>query len=155
MDKRVGPLLLACFLLMPTVASPRTLDEQPSPAPSSAVSPSAGEASPTPAPSVDVRAAERAREWLGRLQRGNIDRSQLTPDLSAALQSATVSGYAQQTGKLGPPSKFTLLAKHAVEGTTTWVFRVTWPQGSMDYNFGVDDATGKISALYLRPGPAG
>lgn len=153
MDKRVGPLLLAC-LLTTGAASAHTL-EQPSPTPSATASAVPGEASPTPAASVDERASDRAREWLGRLQRGNIDRSQLTPDLSAALQNATVSGYAVQTGKLGSPTKFTLLGKHAVEGTTTWVFRVTWPQGSMDYTFGVEDATGKISALYLRPGPAG
>lgn len=155
MDKRVGPLLLACLFSTSARASAHTLYEQPSPSPSATVSPAPGEASPTPAPSVDERASERAREWLGRLQRGNIDRSQLTSDLSAALQTATVSGYAQQTGKFGTPTKFTLLSKHALEGTTTWVFRVTWPQGSMDYTFGVEDATSKISALYLRPGPAG
>ena len=74
----------------------------------------------------------------------------MTSDLSAGLQAATVLALAKQI-PLGAPQRIVLRTRKQVASITTWVFRVSWPDQTLDYTFGIDNATGKISALYLRP----
>jgi len=132
------------------------------PAVPSTIAPSAPSPAASPAPSVlpsapaesDSKAAARAREWLGRLQKADVDRSQLTGDLSAGLADTTVHALAKQLGPLGTPQKFALRTKRDTNGVTTWVFRVSWPSAVLDYTFGLEDQSGRIAALYLRPGTA-
>ena len=139
-------------------------DQAPSPVATATPVPSASAASPVPSavPSVlgtqpaqsDSKATARAREWLGRLQKADVDRSQLTGDLSAGLEDATVHAIAKQLAPLGTPQNFALRGKHDTNGVTTWVFRVSWPRKVLDYTFGLEDQSGRIAALYLRPGTA-
>lgn len=151
----------------PVAATTMTSDQSPTPAESpsptqsssatNAASPApstsdASSASPAPQPD-DTTAAARAKEWLGRLQKGQLDRAQLTPDLSAGLQDATVQALSKQIPN-GTPQRIVLRAKQQMAGNTTWTFRVSWPDQTLDYTFGVENVTGKISALYLRPGAA-
>ncbi len=76
----------------------------------------------------------------------------MTPDLSAGLQDATVAALSKQLSPLGAPQRLVLRTKREVAGITTWTFRVSWPDQILDYTFGVENVSGKISALYLRPG---
>jgi hypothetical protein len=143
------------------IAAPAAVDESPSPTDSASTEPSAA-ASPTASANVtaspgpespvdDTLASARAKEWLARLQRGQLDRAQMTSDLSAGLQDATVQALAKQI-PLGTPQHIVLRTRKQLAGITTWVFRVSWPDQTLDYTFGIDNVTGKISALYLRPG---
>ncbi len=140
------------------IAVPAAGDESPVPTDSASTAPSA-EAAPaasasdtaSPAPQVDdTLASARAKEWLARLQRGQLDRAQMTADLSAGLQAATVQALAKQI-PLGTPQRIVLRTRKQIAGITTWVFRVSWPDQVLDYTFGIENVTGKISALYLRP----
>lgn len=107
----------------------------------------------SPVPVVDDSTVSlRAREWFGRLQKGQLDRAQLTSDLSAGLQDATVAALSKQLSAFGTPQRIVLRTKQQLAGNTTWTFRVSWTDQVLDYTFGVEDATGKISALYLKPG---
>ena len=74
----------------------------------------------------------------------------MTADLSAGLQAATVQALAKQI-PLGAPQHIVLRTRKQLAGITTWVFRVSWPDQVLDYTFGIDNVTGKISALYLGP----
>lgn len=153
--------------LSTSVTTARALASQnppvPAPVTSAAVSPTpesqpSANASAAPASSAapedaDAKVAARAKEWLGRLQKGTLDRTQLTADLNAGLQDATVAALAKQLGPLGPPQKVALRDKTTSAGSTTWVFRVVWGDQSFDYNFGLDNSTGRISALLLKPTP--
>ena len=153
-------VLLALFGACVTVVGAAATDQSPSPAPATSIVPSAlisaapsGAEGPSAAPQEDdASASARAKEWLGRLQKGQLDRAQLTPDLSAGLQDATVQALSKQLMPLGTPQHIVLENKRQVAGITTWTFRVSWPDQTLDYTFGVENASGKISALYLRPG---
>ena len=142
------------------VASRNDQPVAPTTAPASAApAPATPGASPGPSTSpaaaqTDSKVTARARDWLGRLQRADVDRSQLTGDLSAGLEDSTVHALSKQLAPLGVPQNFALLQKHDTNGVTTWVFRVSWPSKVLDYTFGVDDQSGRIAALYLRPGTA-
>ncbi len=134
-------------------------DESPTPTATS-TAPSSPSAAPTasepeaasPGPQYDDSSiATRAKEWLVRLQKGQLDRAQLTSDLSAGLQDATVAALSKQLSPLGTPQRIVLKTKSQVAGITTWIFQVSWPDQVLVYTFGVEDTTGKISALYLRP----
>jgi len=158
-------VLVAFFGACVTVVAAAAVDQSPSPSPTASAIPSAfasaaasepgsaGTDAASPAPQADdTTAAARAKEWLGRLQKGQLDRTQLTPDLSAGLQDATVQALSKQLSPLGAPQRIVLRTKHQLAGVTTWTFRVSWPDQTLDYTFGVENVTGRISALYLRPG---
>ena len=152
-------VLVAVFGISLTVLTAAAADQSPSPpVPATSAPPSApatvtppGTDATSPAPQDENSVELRAKEWLGRLQKGQLDRTQLTPDLSAGLQDATVAALSKQLSPLGAPQHLVLRTKHQLDGITTWTFRVTWPEQTLDYTFGVEDGSGKISALYLRP----
>ena len=104
------------------------------------------------APSADDAAMKRALEVLAGLQAGSVDRTQLAPDLDALL-TPTVLATDRRDLPAGAPSAVTLRAKTDVDGTTTSVYRLRWTNAAIDFTFGVDDATGKIDTLFVRPGP--
>ncbi|MBV9276726.1 MAG: beta-lactamase family protein, partial [Candidatus Eremiobacteraeota bacterium] len=49
-------------------------------------------AHPTPAPNEDLSVTARAKEWIGRIQTGRIDRTQLSATMSKALTPELVAG---------------------------------------------------------------
>jgi hypothetical protein len=100
----------------------------------------------------DASAEKRAMALLAELQAGTIDRNELSPELSAAY-TKSVLALSKQTIPAGSPSSFVQLAKHDVNGTTTYVYRLTWPTGTLDYTFGYDNASFAVVKLYVRTGP--
>ncbi len=102
------------------------------------------------APNADAMRDARAKAWLLRVQSGTIDRSQLTPQLSALLDAAAVKSDAAEFGPLGEPLGFTYADKREQPGgTTIYVYRVRFKSAAMTWWFGLD-ARGKISALLLN-----
>jgi hypothetical protein len=100
----------------------------------------------------DTSVEKRALRLLAELQAGTIDRNELSPDLSAAY-TKSVLALSKQTIPAGSPATVVQLAKHHVDGATTYVYRLTWPSGTLDYTFGYDDASFAVVQLYVRTGP--
>ena len=116
--------------------------------------PAAGTASDasSPAPKT-VDPAARAQSLFAQVQAGKIDRTQLTTDFSDELTDEILAAMSGSIRGYGKPDRFVLIQKTDVEGDTRYVFRVVWKEGdSVFMTFGVDDDSGKISALYFRPG---
>ena len=104
----------------------------------------------TTASDADVLA--RAQKLLAELQTGTIDRSELSAELGREY-TKNVIATSQQTIPSGPPTGIARTNKTEVDGVTTYVFRVFWPQGTLDYTFGYDDRTYEVIKLYFRTGP--
>jgi hypothetical protein len=100
----------------------------------------------------DAAVMKRAKALLAGLQAGSIDRSELSPALSADY-TATVLANAAKTLPKGTPKEFALRERTDANGTTTYVYRVGWDAGDIDYVFGFDDATYEVTKLFTRPGP--
>lgn len=101
-------------------------------------------ASPTPSPQARARAA------FDTIAKGTFDRTQLTQALSAELTAARLAGYAQVLGPLGAPASFTLVGSHDLGGTTTYDYVVRYKEGAVAFAYGIDDATQRVSKLYIR-----
>lgn len=100
----------------------------------------------------DAAVMKRAKALLAGLQTGTIDRSELSAALSADYTPAVLANAAKTLPK-GNPKEFALLDKTDTNGTTTYVYRVGWDAGDIDYVFGFDDATYEVTKLFTRPGP--
>ena len=90
--------------------------------------------------------AARAKEWLHRLQAGDIDRSQLTDKMSAALTADTIKQISGQLAPLGDPQSFTPLVQQSVGDMTAYVYRVAFKATTLNFEF-VLDKDGKVAGL--------
>jgi CubicO group peptidase (beta-lactamase class C family) len=90
----------------------------------------------------------RATEWLGRLERIDIDRSQLTPAFSQYLSDQVVERA--DFAALGPVLSMVPEESYQRSGDTTYVFQVKFGRGTFRYNFTLAP-DGKIDGLLLRP----
>jgi hypothetical protein len=95
----------------------------------------------------------QARATFVALQKGTLDRATLTPALDAELTETLRADMTARIAPYGPPADFVVRQTSDLDGIATYVLRVRWPGASVDYVFGLDDATKKIAKLYLRPGP--
>jgi len=114
---------------------------------------------PSPSPSASAAAvdagdpavATRAREWLHRLQTGDIDRSQLDAQMQSLFTPATAAAAAAQFRPLGDPTAFSYVTKQIVaDDNTAYIYRVVFKSGIYNEVFVLDKA-GKISGLQLPP----
>lgn len=102
------------------------------------------------APSASQRAAEgRAKEWLGRIERGDLDRTQLTDQMSAALTDAVAHSAAAQLKAYGSLKSFVLVGADEDASGRSYSFKVKFAKQAVRWVMGVD-AQGKISALYFH-----
>jgi CubicO group peptidase (beta-lactamase class C family) len=91
---------------------------------------------------------QRATEWLGRLQRLDVDRTQLTPDFSQFLSDRVVI-RADLKG-LGPVVSIVPIESFQRSGDTVYVFAVKFRHGAFRYQFALAP-DGKIDGLLLQP----
>lgn len=91
---------------------------------------------------------ERAREWLGRIARDDIDRTQLTPQFSAYLTDDLV--HRAHFERLGKILSLTPVESYPQAGGTVYVFLVRFAHGTFDYKFGLTPQ-GKIDEILLTP----
>jgi hypothetical protein len=109
-------------------------------------------APPTPTASISPDAAVmvRAKDWLHRLETGDIDRTQLSPQMSAFLTPDRAKQFAAQIGVLGDPTSFTFVSKQTMGGYTVYTYRAAFKGGVFNETFAIDSA-GKIGGLRLSP----
>lgn len=117
--------------------------------PLSAPSPFATAAAPA---LTDAQATARAKEWLARLQTGNIDRTQLTSTMSSALTPSVVANVRSHYAPLGSPTSFTLIGKQSLtNGDTEYEYRVVFKQTTVTEKL-IVSMSGTIDGLLLNPG---
>jgi len=120
-------------------------------APSNAVpTPAASPAASSPASDqFDGDETARAKEWLHRLQTGNVDHSQLDAQMEVALNPKLVKQLAQKFGPLGEPTDCTYLGQQDYSGDrTAYVYHVTFKSGAYNEIL-VLDKDGKIASIQL------
>jgi hypothetical protein len=135
----------ATLALLPVAAQADMGYPPPTPKPSAAPSAAADDSSMTP----EQKVTKRALEWVDRIQKGDIDRSQLTSDLNADLTPTVVQAYKDKYGSLGAVQSIYLNSTQVVNGLTIYIFSVNFAQGPLNYQFATD-SSGKIAALYFR-----
>ena len=135
----------AALALLPVAAHADMGYPPPTPAPSAAASGGSDDGNMT----ADEKVTKRALEWVGRIQKGDIDRSQLTKDLNADFTPAIVQNYKEKYGSLGTVQSIYLNSKQVSDGLNIYIFSVNFAQGPLNYQFATD-STGKIAALYFR-----
>ncbi len=106
----------------------------------------------TPAISADTLA--RAQAAYAAIGSGKIDRTTLTPALAAVLGDATLAVMTREANAIAKPDAFAVVSQTDRDGVTTTVFRLRTPGGTLDYIFGIDDASDRIAKLYFVPGPS-
>lgn len=117
----------------------------------------AAQASPTLPPSpvaspanadAGTEVAARAKEWLHRLQTGDIDRSQLDAAMNSAMTPAVIKQIAADYGPLGDPQSFTFIGSQPVgdKGVVAYVYRVALKSATLNEIFAVDK-DGKIGGI--------
>jgi D-alanyl-D-alanine carboxypeptidase len=98
----------------------------------------------------DARIMARAQHCLDDLQKGDIDRAQLSPELSRLLTPKALTDARDELHDLGKPTTFSLVRKSVQGGVTMFVYRAAFATQSFDYIFGLDSAS-KIAMLVLSP----
>jgi len=109
-------------------------------------------ASPAPAAAAeDPAITARAKDWLHRLQTGDIDRTQLDAKMNALLTADMARQGASMFGAWGDPVAFTYVGKQTIlTDNTAYVYHVTFKAHVCNEIF-VLDKDGKISGLRLAP----
>ncbi len=92
-----------------------------------------------------------AKDWLHRIQTANVDRSQLTSEMSAALTPALVQQVAAQLGPLGDPTSVSFAGSQTAAGVTIYHFVLVFKAMTVNEFLGLD-GTGKIAGLRFTPG---
>jgi hypothetical protein len=96
-------------------------------------------------------AAKLARSIFDQLQAKHLDRNLLTPQFDADLNDEALAQLYGLVSSNGSPLEFSVSRKVHLDGETRYVIRVKWTAGLVAMVLGIDDVTGKISALYFRP----
>jgi hypothetical protein len=68
--------------------------------------------------------------------------------LSATLDKTAVAQIKSVLPK-GPPSAVYIVNKDSASGNNLYIFNVTWPDGTLQFSFGIT-AGGKIATAYFR-----
>lgn len=90
----------------------------------------------------------RAAEWLGRLARLDIDRTQLTPAFSQYLTDPVV--HRADFASFGPVRSLVPVESYQRSGDTVYVFDVKFRHGAYRFDFALTP-DGKIDGLFLQP----
>jgi hypothetical protein len=92
--------------------------------------------------------AVRAREWFGRLQRGDIDRAQLTKEMNDGLPGDKVAQVSAFLRPLGTPQPFTLIDKTRQGKFTVYRYHLDVTGGALTFTF-VLDPEAMIAGLFV------
>ncbi|MGH7738490.1 MAG: hypothetical protein ACREMP_11585 [Candidatus Tyrphobacter sp.] len=123
--------------------------------------PAAARAHVTPVPSPSAAALSApsdatvtgwARQWLRYMEIGHIDdRSQLSPELDAAMTDDVVHSVQAQMNSLGEPIAVELARKASANGYVGYYFRLRFDNGYWTERL-VLDTNDKIALLRFYPG---
>jgi hypothetical protein len=104
----------------------------------------------TSAPDPNPGITARAKDWLHRVQTGDIDRSQLDATMDTAFTPDLVKQTSQQLAPLGDPLSFTFLKQSVSGDITSYVYQVTFKSGAVNEIFALDK-DGKIAGIRFTP----
>jgi hypothetical protein len=90
----------------------------------------------------------RAGEWLGRLARVDVDRTQLTTSFSQYLSDQVV--HRADVASLGPVLSVVPVESYQRSDDTVYVFDVKFARGAYRFDFTLTP-DGKIDGLFLQP----
>ena len=96
----------------------------------------------------DKAAVARVREWLGRVERGDIDRTQLADPLNAAITPDVVRSAGDQLKAFGALKSIKETAVDEDASGRSYGFDLAFAKRTIHWIMGID-ATGKISALSI------
>ncbi|MBV9272229.1 MAG: beta-lactamase family protein, partial [Candidatus Eremiobacteraeota bacterium] len=105
---------------------------------------------PLPLGDVENTILERAKEWIGRLQRTSPDRTQLTPAFNAYLTDELIARTDLKT--LGDLQSLTPTASFTQNGDNVYVFLAQFPHDHVRFQMSLT-AQGKIDGLLFTPQP--
>ncbi len=97
----------------------------------------------------DRAAAGRAKEWLGRIERGDVDRTQLTDQMSAVLTDGVVKSAGGQLKSFGTLKSMEIVSTDEDASGRNYSFKLTFAKQTIRWVMGID-ALGKISSLYFH-----
>lgn len=107
---------------------------------------SAQTSAPDPYPDITAR----AKDWLHRVQTGDVDRSQLDTTMNTAFTPDLVKELSTQLGPFGDPQSFTFFKQVVSGGVTAYVYRVSFAAGAVNEVFALDK-DGKIAGIQFVP----
>lgn len=136
---KLGYFALAAFAVILIGMPAGVRAASPSPAPIVSAAPSA-----TPDPAITAR----AKEWLHRLETADIDRSQLTSQMSDFLTPDRAKQLATRIGVLGDPTSFVFVSKQTTGDFVLYTYRATFKTTVLNEVFALDNS-GKIGGLRL------
>lgn len=93
----------------------------------------------------DPRVTNIAREWIHRIQTGQVDRSQLTPDAVKLVTPSDLAMAKEALGSLGDP-QLVYLGKSVGPDATTYNYRVIFKAITLMMNL-VIDRNGKVNPM--------
>jgi CubicO group peptidase (beta-lactamase class C family) len=89
-----------------------------------------------------------ARQWMHRMQAGDIDKSQLSAAFAKQLTPQMVNGMKDGLAAYGNPTSFVYRGKRNVNGATAYRYSVGFKSARLELTIAID-SKGKISALGL------
>ncbi len=104
----------------------------------------------TTAPDPNPEITARAKEWLHRVQTGDLDRSQFDANMNAALTPELVQQAASKMAPLGEPLAFTFLRIVTSGELTVYIYTVTFKSRALEEQFALDK-DGKIAGIQFVP----
>jgi len=103
----------------------------------------------TPTPNAEM--LSRAKTWFHAMQTGEIDRSQLTSKMNAALTDDIVAQGKAKLQPLGEPTGFDEVQNGTKGDATFYVYQVTFKDGDVFDFIIAYVADGKVSGLRFTP----
>lgn len=113
-----------------------------------AMEPSAAVA--TSAAGEDPAVTARLRDWIGRMESGNVDRSQLTPHLSAHFTPALVATIKTEIAPLGAPQQLLYVGKNVTPRGTIYAYRAVFAAATFNVHIAIDPQ-GRLAGLTMTP----
>jgi hypothetical protein len=100
----------------------------------------------TSAPVADSQVTAKAEEWFRRLQTGDIDRSQLDPEVNSQLTGDVISHEAEALTRLGDPTSFVFIRTYPIAQVLEYDFLLQFKGARMVELISFDPG-GKIAGL--------
>lgn len=104
----------------------------------------------TPAPGGDAAVTLRAKEWFVRLQKADIDRTQLTADMNAGLPPEKAAQLASSLAPFGDIKAFVYLGSTPQGVYTANQYDVECANGALTFTF-VLDQSDKVAGMFVKP----
>lgn len=96
--------------------------------------------------------AALAAALLHQAQTGQLDKTQFSPKVSAALTAGVEAQFASTLRPLGDPSTYVLVAKKRKDDLTMYVYRAESKTGAIEESMVLDE-NGKVAGLWFKPAP--